>query len=95
MVTSLPTRTPPVSSAAFHVRPKSSRLMTVFAVAPAHALAATSTRVLVVEDDDRVAAVDREECDPELGAQVQEFYRGQGHRLDHPHMPGIRFVPGP
>ena len=35
MVTSLPTSTPPVSRAAFQVRPKSSRLMTVFAVAPA------------------------------------------------------------
>ena len=35
MVTSLPTSTPPVSSAAFQVRPKSSRLMTVVAVAPA------------------------------------------------------------
>ena len=35
IVTSLPTSTPPDSSAAFQVRPKSSRLTTALAVAPA------------------------------------------------------------
>ncbi len=60
----------------------------------ARLLPSDAVRVRFPIDRDRIAAVDCEERDPEFRAQVQQFYRGQGHRLDHPHMPGVGFVPG-